>query len=146
MPGNSGDIYQYRALKAIRGRTKSQLFRSFYKPLLTRLLNKESWKMKDAPFGKIKVRFTKYGNKHLYNDAYTGNGGLRRSDLFTLDKLLEKSAYAGESDLYKERSDNINHFYYYKIRLHGNDAYLNIARERRGKRNIYYVYSVTYKM
>lgn len=95
----------------------------------------------------IKVGFSTYGNKHLYSDTFNRSKVLTKDDLKDLGTLLEKSTYIGDASLTHDRDDNIKHFYYYKVKLHGKDIRLNVAKEVRTQKNgkvqiEYYLYSV----
>ena len=69
--------------------------------------------------GTINVGFSTYGNKHLFSDTFGRSRVLLKEDLKDLGKLLEGSIYIEDSALMHPRTDNIEHFYYYKAELHG---------------------------
>ncbi len=147
--GEGIDIYGYRWRGAQTKRTKSQIYRDFYKPKLDKLLTKTYEKA--VPGGSITVGFSKKGNKHLYDDAFKGNGGLQKIDLINLHKRLKAAEYVSDAGLYKQRKDNIKHFYYFKTRLHGKIVYLNVAKEEYRQRNgrvrsRHYLYSIRSKI
>ena len=139
-------IFMWRS--AATNRTKAQVYRDFYKPRLNKLLPKKY--TKTTPSGNVEVGFSKYGNKHLYNDAVKGHAGLQKIDLMRMHKLLDKAEYHSESGLHKQRKDDFDYFYYFKVRLHGKEVLLNVGREvnvKEGRQPIvrYILYSVTKK-
>lgn len=101
---------------------------------------------KDVKGRKIKIGFTSYGNKHLYSDTFRRSKTFSKGDLLDLPNLLRKSTHEKSADLYKDRDDKISKFHYFKVRLHGNIVYLNVAEEKRGNKRKRYLYSVTDKI
>lgn len=95
----------------------------------------------------IQVGFSTYGNKHLFSDTFGRSSVLTKDDLKNLDTLLSQSTYDGESALTHSRSDGIEHFYYFKTTLRGQEIRLNIAKQvetdPHGRtRTSYFLYSV----
>lgn len=95
----------------------------------------------------IQVGFSTYGNKHLFSDTFGRSSVLSKDDLKNLDTLLAQSTYDGESALTHSRSDGIEHFYYFKTTLRGQEIRLNIAKQvetdPHGRtRASYFLYSV----
>lgn len=120
--------------------------RHFYARKMTRLTRVKV--LKNIGGRRINVGFTKYGNDHLYSDAFGRSRSLQKGDLLKVDDLLRNSTYVRSSPVSKARKDDIVSFHYFETNLHGNRAYLNVAREERkankGRRKIrYFVYSVT---
>lgn len=95
----------------------------------------------------IQIGFSSYGNKHLFSDTFGRSSVLSKDDLKNLDTLLEHSIYDGESGLTHTRNDGIEHFYYFKTTLRGQEIRLNIAKQvetdPHGRtRTSYFLYSV----
>lgn len=95
----------------------------------------------------IQVGFSTYGNKYLFSDTFGRSSVLSKDDLKNLDTLLTQSTYDGESALTHSRSDGIEHFYYFKTTLRGQEIRLNIAKQvetdPHGRtRTSYFLYSV----
>lgn len=95
----------------------------------------------------IQVGFSTYGNKHLFSDTFGRSSVLSKDDLKNLDTLLAQSTYDGESALTHSRNDGIEHFYYFKTTLRGQEIRLNIAKQvetdPHGRtRTSYFLYSV----
>lgn len=111
-------------------------------PLLTRRYAKR------IPDGQdIQIGFSAYGNKHLFSDTFGRSWTLTKEDLKNLGNLLERSTYDGESALTHPRNDNIEHFYYFKTILRGQEIRLNVAKKvetfRNGRTRVgYFLYSV----
>jgi hypothetical protein len=74
----------------------------------------------------ISVGFTKYGNRHLYSDTFGRAKGLKKEDLKTIDKSLEKATFIKSAKLSKVRKDNIVKFYYFKDKK--KELYYNVAK------------------
>lgn len=111
-------------------------------PLLGRRCAKSIDEGSDIPVG-----FSIYGNKHLFSDTFGRSSVLSKDDLKNLDTLLAQSIYDGESALTHSRSDGIEHFYYFKTTLRGQEIRLNIAKQvetdPHGRtRTSYFLYSV----
>lgn len=98
---------------------------------------------KDIGGRSINVGFTSYGNKHLYSDTFRRSRTFQRADLLNLPELLGASTYVRSSGLSKTRKDKITGFHYFKVKLHGDYVYLNVAEEVKGGKMKRYVYSVT---
>ena len=96
----------------------------------------------------ISVGFTKIGNEHLYSDTFGRSKVLRKEDLKALDQLLTRATYIDDKELAEgEHKYNIVHFYYYQVNLHGQKVRLNVAKERRTRKNgqikiRHYLYSI----
>ena len=91
----------------------------------------------------ITIGFNSYGNKHLYSDTFRRSKTFQKGDLLDLPQLLSASTYVRSSGLSKPRKDRITGFHYFKVRLHGNYVYLNVAEEVRRGNVRRYMYSVT---
>jgi SPP1 gp7 family putative phage head morphogenesis protein len=115
------------------------------KPLLKTAVTKE------AGGKKIKVKFTRRGNKHLYADTLTrAKGLLNKNDLKSLNAALKNADFVKSSEITKPRKDSIRKFYYFKDK--NKELYYNVAEEikvesggRDKGKNIkfYYLYSIT---
>lgn len=95
----------------------------------------------------ISVGFSTYGNKHLFSDTFSRSRVLTKDDLKDLASLLENAEYIEDSALTHPRTDNIQHFYYFKATLRGQEVRLNVAKQlyRRPSGQIetrYFMYSV----
>jgi len=129
-----------------RAKTEAAIERKHYlhemKPLLTRS------SVKTISGGNtISVGFTAYGNKHLFSDTFGRSSALTKDDLKNLDSLLARAVYEGESSLTHSRSDDIQHFYYFKTSLRDQHIRINVAKlvkiRPNGRARIsYFVYSV----
>ncbi|MBF1499072.1 MAG: minor capsid protein [Prevotella pallens] len=97
--------------------------------------------------GMIKVGFSTYGNKHLFSDTFGRSKVLEKEDLVSLDKVLHKATFIDSSPLTHERTDGIDHFYYFKGEIRGKKVRLNVAKkaDRKGNgfiRITYFLYSI----
>lgn len=128
-------------------RTKSQtaIERTHYmhemKPLLSRSVEKT------IEGRRLSVGFTKRGNKHLFFDTFDRTRIVRKEDLKNLATYLENAEYVGDSALTHPRTDNIEHFYYFKVQVNGRWVRLNVAKEVKQRPNgfervSHYVYSI----
>lgn len=95
----------------------------------------------------INVRFTTYGNKHLFSDTFGRSRVLTKDDLKNLDSILGNATYIGESGLTHPRSDGVQYFYYFRATLRGKEIRLNVAKKVYHRPNgqietSFYVYSV----
>lgn len=127
-------------------KSKASVVRNFYKSVTNRFLPVKIEKRTDS--GSIIVGFRRYGNKHLYSDAFGRCKSFQKGDLLRLDKIVESSTYVSSSGLSKQRKDKIVGFHYFKMQLHGNTVFLNVAEERRKSANgmvkvVRFLYSVT---
>lgn len=86
----------------------------------------------------IKIKFKRSGNEHLINDYLMLVKGFRKKDLLSLDRLIKEAEYIRSSELYKDRDDNIQRFYYFKDTKR--EIYYNVAEEvvklKNGKFNL----------
>ena len=97
--------------------------------------------------GMIKVGFSTYGNKHLFSDTFGRSKVLEKEDLVSLDKVLHKATFIDSSPLTHERTDGIDHFYYFEGEIRGKKVRLNVARKADRKDNgfiriTYFLYSI----
>lgn len=133
--------------KCVEDRTKSQtaIERTHYmhkmKPLLKRKVEKA------IEGGRLNVGFTKDGNKHLFADTFGRTRIVSKDDLKNLATYLENAEYVDDSALTHPRTDNIEHFYYFKVQVNGRWVRLNVAKEvhrqPNGKVKIkYFLYSI----
>ena len=133
--------------KCVGDRTKSQtaIERTHYmhemKPLLGRKVEKT------IEGGRLNVGFTKEGNKHLFADTFGRTRILSKEDLKDLATYLENAEYIDNSALTHPRTDNIEHFYYFKVQVNGRWVRLNVAKKvehyNNGRTYIsYFLYSV----
>lgn len=133
--------------KCVEDRTKSQtaIERTHYmhkmKPLLKRKVEKT------IEGGRLNVGFTKDGNKHLFADTFGRTRIVTKEDLKDLATYLENAEYVDDSALTHPRTDNIEHFYYFKVQVNGRWVRLNVAKEvhrqPNGKVKIkYFLYSI----
>lgn len=81
----------------------------------------------------IKIGFSKKGNKHIVDDFLNRTSGLSKKDLTKLHSTLKGAEFIRSSELYKDRSDNIQKFYYFKDKE--KDLYYNVAETERKLRN-----------
>lgn len=131
----------------LKPKTFASAARAYYKEKmrpLTQVKVSKSIGTKDYAVG-----FTSYGNKHLYSDTFRRSKTFQRGDLLRLPDLLRQSVYVRSASLSKDRpKDSITKFHYFKVMLHGNTVYLNVAVETnsKGKTRRRYVYSVTDKI
>lgn len=133
--------------KCVGDRTKSQIAieRTHYmhemKPLLSRKVEKT------IEGGRLNVGFTKDGNKHLFADTFGRTRIVSKDDLKDLATYLENAEYVDNSALTHPRTDNIEHFYYFKVQVNGRWVRLNVAKHvnRRDDGHIivkYFLYSI----
>lgn len=95
----------------------------------------------------VSVGFSTYGNKHLFSDTFGRSSVLTKDDLKNLDSLLANATYIDDSELTHSRNDDIQHFYYFKTTLRGQEIRINVAKQVRIRPNgrarvSYFVYSV----
>jgi SPP1 gp7 family putative phage head morphogenesis protein len=95
---------------------------------------------------RIKINFSRKGNEHIVNDVLTKTTGLTKKDLPNLHTLVREAEYVRSSELYKERKDDIQRFYYFfdKEKV----AYYHVAEavEKRAKGRVNlnrFVYSIS---
>ena len=133
--------------KCVGDRTKSQaaIERTHYmhemEPLLTRKVEKT------IEGGRLNVGFTKDGNKHLFADTFGRTRIVSKDNLKDLATYLENAEYVDDSALTHPRTDNIEHFYYFKVQVNGRWVRLNVAKHvnRRNNGHVivkYYLYSI----
>lgn len=133
--------------RCVGDRTKTQraIERTHYlhemKPLLQKTVEK-------AVNGRnINIGFTKEGNKHLFSDTFGRTRIVSKEDLKNLDSFLERAEYVDDSALTHPRTDNVEHYYYFKVRINERWVGLNVAKEvhrqPNGKVQIkYFLYSI----
>lgn len=133
--------------KCVADKTKSQraIERTHYLHEMERLLSKKVKKEIDE--GAINIGFTKEGNKHLYADTFGRTHIVTKDDLKDLAKYINKAEYIDGSSFTHPRTDNIVHFYYFKVEINEKWVRLNVAKDihvqTNGKIQIkYYLYSV----
>lgn len=95
----------------------------------------------------INIGFTKEGNKHLFSDTFGRTHIVNKDDLKNLDSYLERAEYVDDSALTHSRTDNIEHFYYFKVRINDRWVRLNVAKKVEHYRNgrtytSFFLYSV----
>lgn len=95
----------------------------------------------------VSVGFSTYGNKHLFSDTFSRSKILTKDDLKNLDELLANATYIDDSGLTHTRNDGIEHFYYFRTTLRGQEIRLNVAKkvetDPHGRsRASYFLYSV----
>ena len=133
--------------KCVGDRTKSQIAieRTHYmhemKPLLSRKVEKA------IEGGRLNVGFTKDGNIHLFADTFGSTRIVSKDDLKDLETYLENAEYVDNSALTHPRTDNIEHFYYFKVQVNGRWVRLNVAKHvnRRDNGHVivkYFLYSI----
>lgn len=133
--------------KCAADKAKSQraIERTHYLHEMERLLDEKVKKEADGIL--LNIGFTKDGNKHLYADTFGRTRVVTKADLKDLAKYLENAEYIESSALTHPRTDNIVHFYYFKVKINGSWVRLNVAKDvhvqTNGKIQIkYYLYSI----
>lgn len=114
--------------RCVGDRTKSQraIERTHYLHEMEPLLQKT---VEKAVNGRnINIGFTKEGNKHLFSDTFGRTHIVNKDDLKNLDSYLERAEYVDDSALTHSRTDNIEHFYYFKVRINDRWVRLNVAK------------------
>ena len=136
------------ASSATTVKTRSKIFRDYYTAQMSPLLKQNV--STNGNGHTISVGFTKEGNKHLFNDAYSHKTALQPSDLPHINEILRRSVFVKKSKIYKKRKDKIKRFYYYKTTLHGSTVYLNVAETDMLKNGHWahdrYLYAVTKRL
>lgn len=123
--------------RCVGDRTKSQraIERTHYlhemKPLLQRTVGKS------VNGRNINIGFTKEGNKHLFSDTFGRTRIVNKEDLKNLDAFLEQAEFIDDAALTHSRTDNIEHFYYFKVRINERWVRLNVAKEVTRRENGY---------
>lgn len=133
--------------KCVGDKDKSQraIERTHYLHEMEPLLQK---KVEKTVNGKnMNIGFTKDGNKHLFSDTFGRTRIVSKEELKNLDSYLERAEYVDDSALTHQRTDNVEHYYYFKVRINGKWARLNVAKEvhrqPNGKVQIkYFLYSI----
>ena len=133
--------------KCVGDKDKSQraIERTHYLHEMGPLLQK---KVEKTVNGKnMNIGFTKDGNKHLFSDTFGRTRIVSKEELKNLDSYLERAEYVDDSALTHPRTDNVEHYYYFKVRINGKWARLNVAKEvhrqPNGKVQIkYFLYSI----
>lgn len=133
--------------RCVGDRTKSQraIERAHYLHEMEPLLQKT---VEKAVNGRnINIGFTKEGNKHLFSDTFGRTHIVNKDDLKNLDSYLERAEYVDDSALTHSRTDNIEHFYYFKVRINDRWVRLNVAKKVEHYRNgrtytSFFLYSV----
>lgn len=133
--------------KCVGDKDKSQraIERTHYLHEMEPLLQK---KVEKTVNGKnMNIGFTKDGNKHLFSDTFGRTRIVSKEELKNLDSYLKRAEYVDDSALTHPRTDNVEHYYYFKVRINGKWARLNVAKEvhrqPNGKVQIkYFLYSI----
>lgn len=133
--------------KCVGDKDKSQraIERTHYLHEMEPLLQK---KVEKTVNGKnMNIGFTKDGNKHLFSDTFGRTRIVSKEELKNLDSYLARAEYVDDSALTHPRTDNVEHYYYFKVRINGKWARLNVAKEvhrqPNGKVQIkYFLYSI----
>lgn len=128
-----------------REKTQRAIERAHYLHEMEPLLNRKV--IKEFEGVRLNIGFTKEGNKHLFADTFGRTRIVTKDDLKDLATYLENADYIDESALTHTRTDNIEHFYYFKVQVNGRLVRLNVAKEvhrqPNGKVQIkYFLYSV----
>lgn len=133
--------------KCVGDRAKSQtaIERTHYMHEMGPLLSRKVEKTIEG--GRLNVGFTKEGNKHLFADTFGRTRIVSKDDLKDLATYLENAEYIEDSTLTHPRTDNIEHFYYFKAQVNGRWVRLNVAKKveryNNGRTYIsYFLYSV----
>ena len=133
--------------KCVGDKDKSQraIERTHYLHEMEPLLQK---KVEKTVNGKnMNIGFTKDGNKHLFSDTFGRTRIVSKEELKNLDSYLERAEYVDDSALTHPRTDNVEHYYYFKVRINGKWARLNVAKEVHRQPNgkvqmKYFLYSI----
>ena len=133
--------------KCVGDRTKSQIAieRTHYMHEMQPLLSRKVEKAIEG--GRLNVGFTKDGNKHLFADTFGRTRIVSKDNLKDLATYLENAEYVDDSALTHPRTDNIEHFYYFKVQVNGRWVRLNVAKHvnRRNNGHVivkYFLYSI----
>ena len=95
----------------------------------------------------IVVKFSRYGNEHLYSDTLgRAKGVLLKKDLKNLKTALEHSEFVKSVAVTEQRKDGVTKFYYFKD--NALDLYYNVGERafkgKKGKiRYFRFLYSAT---
>lgn len=130
-------------------RSPSSIKRNFYYRKMSEFIGqKVNQELVDGT--PIVITFTKEGNRHLYSDTFGRSKILQKSDLLELPNIVRRATCIKSATLSHERDDNIVGFHYFKVSLHGETVYLNVAEESRGGKVRYHIrdflYSITDKI
>lgn len=99
---------------------------------------KATIKEKDGKTRTITIEVKEKDYKHIVNDSLNRKI-VPTSKLNKLSKQIKNTYCRKSSDLYKNRTDKIDKFYYLKVR--GRKLYFNIARyKHKSKNEVYYTY------
>jgi hypothetical protein len=147
--GQRKDCYNcLKAMKAAEVKTAQARKREKLEDSMLPLLKKNVIRAVAAD-KQIKITFKKSGNSHIVNDVLEKNIKLSGTELAKIDDLIREAEYVRSSDLYKDRSDNIQRFYYFKDKKR--NIYYNVAEEVVKNKNgrVYlnrFIYSTTGKI
>lgn len=133
--------------KCAGNRTKSQraIERTHYLHEMEPLLRRKVEKTVNGR--SMNIGFTREGNKHLFSDTFGRTRIIAKEELKNLDSYLECAEYVDDSALTHPRTDNVEHYYYFKVRINEKWVRLNVAKEvhrqPNGKVQIkYFLYSI----
>lgn len=110
-----------------RTKTRRTIERTHYLHEMEPLLKKSV--MKTAGNKNLNVGFTKYGNSHLFSDTFGRSSVLSKEDLKDLEDVLEKASFMEDAPLTHPRTDDIEHFYYFKAQIRKQWVRLNVAKQ-----------------
>lgn len=88
----------------------------------------------------IPITFRGYGIEHMIDDLM-GNRcrGVSLDELLYLEDHIQNATQINRNgNIYKNRRDNIDYFYYLETNINGVDVEIHLARQR--KRNDFFVY------
>ena len=84
---------------------------------------------------RLKVGFTKAGNKHLYSDTLVRSKALQLDDLKKIDSILEQAVYLDKAKKDKSHNNPYEYFYYFKSELHQQKIRINVGKLTKRKKN-----------
>lgn len=130
---------------ADKAKSERAIERTHYLHEMEPLLKKKVAKVVEGK--NMNIGFSKEGNKHLFSDTFGRTRIVSKDDLKELGKYLEQATYIEHADLTHTNDLNIEHFYYFKVRIHGKWVRLNVAKQVIRKdsgyfRIKYFLYSV----
>lgn len=119
-----------------RTKTRAAILRKHYiDKEMAPLLGKKV--IKRLPNGnKIKVKFSRDGNKHLYSDTIARTRRVSADELKNMDTMLHNATYLGEAVHTPTHNNPYEYFYYFKTTAaKGQSVRLNIGREMHRRRD-----------
>lgn len=103
------------------------------KSMMTRKYGNMKIEKEAGEFGMVKIGFTMKGIEHLMSDARSSS--FTRSDLMSIDKMLEEATYLDWSLPDKGKEKEYKKYLYYKWEKDGRTLYFSVGDYKRRRKN-----------